>query len=156
MTTETTDGWDNTTETTGAWGDPMLVIDTNTYAGNIERELCAACTGQTGECEVGQDVADKYDGPDLEDAISRRPDEHGCWRPVTIYPTPGLSVRGGHPVYQSVRIFLTRELTPEELAGIKARAEAYARAPSSAFTRRFRITGYRLVRERTVTQARAV
>lgn len=35
----------------------ILVADTNQYAGNFERELCAYITGQYGECSVGADIA---------------------------------------------------------------------------------------------------
>ncbi len=32
----------------------LFVIDTDTYAGNFEREMCAYVTGQIGECEVSR------------------------------------------------------------------------------------------------------
>jgi hypothetical protein len=70
-----------------------FVIDTDTYAGNFERELCAYITGVVGECGVGQGIADKLDGNSavekIETYIGTEPDEHGCWRPCKIYPTPG-------------------------------------------------------------------
>ena len=34
-----------------------FVIDTNEYAGNFEREMCAWLTGQVGECDVGKEMA---------------------------------------------------------------------------------------------------
>ena len=36
------------------WG---FIIDTDQYAGNFERELCAWTTGQIGECEVGKEYS---------------------------------------------------------------------------------------------------
>ncbi len=35
----------------------LFVIDTDTYAGSFEREICAYVTGQIGECEVGKEEA---------------------------------------------------------------------------------------------------
>jgi len=74
----------------------LFVVDTDHYAGNFERELCAFVTGQYGECEVGIETAEearKSMPPELaeefEVGVEHVPDEHGCSRPVTIYPTPG-------------------------------------------------------------------
>lgn len=59
----------------------LFVIDTDRYAGNFERERCAYVTGQIGDCGVGKENA--------EIARQEVPDEHGCARPVSIFPTPG-------------------------------------------------------------------
>jgi hypothetical protein len=73
----------------------LFVIDTDTYAGNFERQMCAYVTGQIGECGVGEENAElaKQEIPDevarLEELIESVPDEHGCHRPVSIFPTPG-------------------------------------------------------------------
>ena len=80
-----------------------FVVDTEQYAGNFERELCAYATGVVGECQVGEDEASLYaqeqpgDNP-FEDIILRLPDEHGCHRPVLTWPTPGWfnDGMGGH------------------------------------------------------------
>ena len=72
----------------------LFVIDTDSYTGNFERELCAYVTGQIGECEVGKEQAQiaQREIPDvvaqLEDLIDQVPDEHGCHRPVSIFPNP--------------------------------------------------------------------
>ena len=76
----------------------ILCIDTNSYAGNFGREMCAYATGTVGDCEVGDREAtaylDKYEEP-LE--TLPMPDEHGCYRPVAIQPTPGYVNDGvGH------------------------------------------------------------
>jgi hypothetical protein len=34
----------------------VFIIDTEQYAGNFEREMCAYCTGILGDCEVGEDA----------------------------------------------------------------------------------------------------
>lgn len=67
------------------WG---LIIQTNEYSGNFERELCAHCTGQTGECGVGDEfvtdeasnmfVYNEEEDEDLEIIMSVA-DDHGCF-----------------------------------------------------------------------------
>lgn len=71
-----------------------LIIDTNQYAGNFERQMCAFLTGHTGECGVGRDMAQIYK-EDTGDAkltkfrnVISVPDEHGCSRPVSIHTNP--------------------------------------------------------------------
>lgn len=77
-----------------------LIIDTEQYAGNFERELCAYLTGKVGACGVGQEMAEKYiedverdgdvlDYEDFFENVCEKPDEHGCYRPCEIYPTEG-------------------------------------------------------------------
>ncbi len=69
----------------------LVVIDTDSYAGNFERDLCAYITGTVGECGVGDDMAALFkEETGLEPLPTMwEPDEHGCHRPVTSYPTPG-------------------------------------------------------------------
>lgn len=70
-----------------------FIIDTENYAGNFERKMCAFCTGQIGECEVGENEADRFneevEGNPFEDKVYSRPDDNGCRRPVAILETPG-------------------------------------------------------------------
>lgn len=80
-----------------------IVIDTENYAGSFEREMCAYVTGIFGECEVGQDLAEFYSSEIksfewLESEVKKKPDEHGCHRPVSISPTPGW-YNNGHGEY---------------------------------------------------------
>jgi len=86
----------------------IFAIDTDTYAGSFERQMCAYISGRIGECEVGKKEADIYfkeefgspkeelnfKDQDAFDFIIDQPDEHGCFRPVSIYPTPGLFNHG--------------------------------------------------------------
>lgn len=74
-----------------------FVIDTNKYAGNFERKMCAYITGQIGECGVGDKIAEiarcqisKDILKCLDNNIVFKPDEHGCCRPCEIYPTSGF------------------------------------------------------------------
>ena len=99
-------------DTSRTWA---VVIDTDTYAGNFERQLTAFCTGHVGECNVGQELAAKFDaevGDGTEDdpfladdeteedvpMITTLADEYGHYRPCAIHSNPrwfndGL---GGH------------------------------------------------------------
>jgi hypothetical protein len=74
-----------------------VIIDTNKYAGNFERELCAYCTGIIGECEVGDDLVPSFQEyiktigwkeNKFEEVVAQVADDHGCERPVSIYPNP--------------------------------------------------------------------
>ena len=102
-----------------AW---IFVIDTDKYAGNFEREMCAFMTGIIGECGIGVEEAQlyyeqtglspkdidwdktpvEYADEDLENPfcwfVTKKQDEYGCYRPVSIWPTPGWFNHGlgGH------------------------------------------------------------
>jgi hypothetical protein len=110
-----------------------IVFDTDAYAGNFEREMCAFITGRYGDCGVGSDIAEVV-LPELrhfydwyKDKVTQEPDEHGCWRPASIWPSPALS--GTVPQYNSVAIFV-EEFPPEDvLVEMAARAQAFVNAP---------------------------
>lgn len=74
----------------------LFLVDTPTYAGSFEREMCAHVTGQIGDCEVGREYAEEFraecpqEYAALDRLIERQPDEHGNYRPVSIYATPGF------------------------------------------------------------------
>ena len=124
--------------------DYLFVIDTDSYAGNFEREMCAFMTGRIGECEVGQRTANEFVdefGEKFEDKIYDAPDDHGCCRPATCYPTPGFSNLGGgkivpvqneedikYPAYHSVAISFSERLDNDELKFLVVRAEEYAKS----------------------------
>lgn len=106
-----------------------LIVETNKYTGNFERELCAFATGYIGECEVGEKQAalatkafaemglDKYA---LDGYIGQMGDENGCRRPVSIWCAEGNSS------YEDLIIFLEHPLTPKLFEIVKARIELYA------------------------------
>lgn len=82
-----------------------LVVDTNRYAGNFERESIAFATGRVGECGVGMGEAceaeEDLSAEQLEwwaEHVIANVDEHGVSRPAFIYPTPGMFNNGvgGH------------------------------------------------------------
>lgn len=112
-------------------GDFIFIVDTNSYAGNFEREMTAFCTGQYGECGVGEETADAFfrDHPDMADdfasIISHVPDEHGCHRPTSIWTTPGWWNDGmGNEWPDSMRG------TPEALAEYRRSLEQYLKSSS--------------------------
>lgn len=84
----------------------LLVIDTDSYSGNFERELTAYLTGQVGECGVGDKMAEifvedaKTNKPpvNFDNEVFSEPDDKGCARPCIIFPTPGWynDGMGGH------------------------------------------------------------
>lgn len=78
-----------------------FIIDTDSYSGNFERQMCAYITGQIGGCGVGAELAtiaqkelDKKILKKFEDEIESVADEHGCSRPCVIYDTPGYFNNG--------------------------------------------------------------
>ena len=102
----------------------MIVVKTNQYTGNFERELCAYATGALGECEVGQKAAAAFQDEIEEDfwAISdlceHEADDRGCRRPVSIWNMDGRK-------YEELAIFLTDKPSDEELKIIAQRIRAY-------------------------------
>jgi hypothetical protein len=67
-----------------------FVIDTDSYAGNFERELCAYITGVVGDCGVG---SRKIEFDEIE-GVAQVADDNGCYRPCAIYETPGYFNNG--------------------------------------------------------------
>lgn len=75
-----------------------VIIHTNKYAGNFEREMCAYITGHIGDCGVGSNLVDEKYTPMFEPYILQIDEENtGCKRPVKIYPNPRYANNGlGH------------------------------------------------------------
>jgi len=153
----------------------LFVVDTDAYAGNFEREMCAYMTGQIGECGVGGVLAAlaRVEIPNvvaqLEDLIEQVPDEHGCHRPVSILPNPryGNDGHGNHalltegnkpqfplPAYNGLAIYF-HSIPPSGLMdSIKARAKKFAsgKVKTKDYTPQGKITieGFRLLEQQTV------
>jgi hypothetical protein len=113
----------------------VIIFDTDSYAGNFEREMCAYVTGQYGECEVGRELAEAV-LPTLSHAdwyekhVVSEPDEHGCWRPTSIWPN---AVEPTHS-YESVAIFVD-EFPPLEVWNeMLARARAFCSSETPGLT----------------------
>lgn len=84
----------------------MIVIDTDAYSGNFEREMCGYCTGANWEYAEEEFVnmyRNDFGIPDDEDSqfqdvLIHIMNEHGASEPCSIFPTPGFfnNGMGGH------------------------------------------------------------
>ena len=76
----------------------LFVIDTNEYAGNFGRQMCAYLTGEVGECGGGKEMAELFhkevNEPNLFVNVASCSDEDGCSRPAIIYPNPRYANNG--------------------------------------------------------------
>lgn len=154
-----------------------FVIDTEEYAGSFEREMCAYITAQVGECGVGDDMASDARDQLSDSAVNwfannveKHPDEHGCYRPAAIHPTPGWcnDGRGNHsrgdaekhyPAFLSVAIYLSSKPSEELVALMAERAKKFAlERPDEpeGNAQPLTVTGFRLIQERvTETELQA-
>ena len=141
----------------------VFIIDTNQYAGNFEREMCAYCTGMIGQCEVGEEMvalfeedfkleADKHqeDNPFMDYVNLWVMDDHGCGRPTSIW----RNSRGAD--YNSVAIFFHQEPTEEHIKIMKERAQNFAyNRPDEAdcwkSSKRMGILGFKLLKQEVTT-----
>lgn len=99
----------------------VIVIDTDHYAGNFEREMCAYITGQYGECGVGKETADRVSSEIKnlswwQENIAEETDEHQCHRPTSIWPTPGWFNNGMGKSFRDVpeQYEVARQMAVEE------------------------------------------
>lgn len=92
-----------------------IVIKTNQYAGNFERELCAHLTGIVGECEVGEEYVDEEIAEIFEQSIDTPADDNGTRRPV------GLGSPNEGATSNDVVIYFYSEPTKEQVQIIKER-----------------------------------
>lgn len=105
-----------------------LLINTNSYAGNFEREMTAYCTGVIGECEVGEELIESFNNEiaskfniqsdHFEDILEQRSDEDGCYRPCQIEK----SETGD---YNTVGINFINEPTTDDIEIIKFAAHKF-------------------------------
>ena len=61
-----------------------VIIQTNKYAGNFEREMCAFITGHIGECEVGKKFMNNITESEQKILGDIMHKGEGCLRPVDI------------------------------------------------------------------------
>ena len=109
-------------EATGNFG---LIISTDQYAGNFERELCAYLTGETGyEDPTGEDFIVKNEITVNFDNIDQVPDEHGTYRPVTITPN-------SNKIYNDVCIWFETTPTAKQIDFIKNRVNGFSKFRSN-------------------------
>lgn len=124
----------------------IFIIDTDKYAGNFEREMCAYMTGQVGDCGVGEDIAEDFEDQfpseykKFEAIILKVPDDSGCFRPVQIEPIKSTIA------YNAVGINFSERPHEKLIEFMKSRAKEFAKAI------KLKISGYRLVKEETIRQ----
>ncbi|HMC00498.1 MAG TPA: hypothetical protein VKN14_05620 [Flavobacteriaceae bacterium] len=120
----------------------ILIIDTNSYAGNFERQITAFCTGMVGEYGIGDDYAKMFKEahPDYVeeflDIVTQWPDDHGC--PTAIWRTK----KGGK--YNSVAIFFDKKPSKKQLEFIKNQALKFS--SMSKYKGPSKILGLRLIK----------
>lgn len=152
----------------------MFVIDTDSYAGNFERDMCAYVTGLYGDCSVGEEIALSVQSElaGYEFDVESRPDDKGCFRPASIYPTPGWSNNGNgkhtpkdpglvetydYPAYNSVAIYFYEKPSEGLIEVMKTRARVFAKGTLRRLTPgKIKIEGFRLIQEETVTTSENV
>ena len=110
----------------------IFVVDTDHYAGNFERPMTAYVTGCVGECGVGQKEAEMFMdavpsslGKRIDDIIESVPDDHGCCRPASIYPTPGPRKQTHYEQYNSVAMFFSKRPEGDLLELMVERTKEY-------------------------------
>ncbi len=117
----------------------LLIVDTENYSGNFERQLVAFATGCFGDCGVGDTEAQLARQQMThyawweENIIEQEDEDHGadCMRPASICPTPGWlnngmgyhfradsdeaeTIEGRYPAYLSVKM-VVEQLPPQEV-----------------------------------------
>lgn len=125
----------------------QFIIDTDSYAGNFERELCGYCTGHwDGETHGGKQAAifNEEVGDECFDNIAYTVLEHdgyGYTSCVTIEAEPTTHQ------YNSVAIFFDEKPTKEQINLMKQRAEKYSKGGKDVIGRYlgFKVIGYRLM-----------
>ena len=125
----------------------VLVIDTDSYSGNFERELTAYLTGVIGECGVGDKLAARFRQDaktskppvDFEKLLLQVPDEKGCARPCTIWSTPGWYNDGYGEHYkegdEKRALAASKEKAKNELKPRIAQHEAHLEKPYAGWTK---------------------
>ncbi len=126
-----------------------VIIDTDSYAGNFERELCAYVTGHWDDSTHGGDQAkvfeDEVGEPNpFEDYVSFIIDEHGLRTPVCLEYTP--KELGDYNMC-SVGIVFKKRPTPELIQLVKDRAYKFENK-GLIFNRpvKLKILGFRLLK----------
>lgn len=95
----------------------IFVIDTDSYAGNFERQMCAYLTGDIGESEVGKEEREAY----LEE-VGEKDSDLTCilnGKPSSIWP----SLKG----YNSVAIYLYNRPEDDLISRWKERAVKFCK-----------------------------
>jgi len=110
----------------------QLVVKTNCYAGNFEREMCAYMTGQIGDCEVGGKFVKEEIKEKFEDKISGEVDDNGTFRPVALDDENS----------DNFVIFLEEKLSKEDVKFLEKRAKLFEKErPYKYLDKKFKFLG---------------
>lgn len=118
----------------------QVLVKTNSYAGNFERELCAFMTGHIGECEVGSELVNPDVKAKFENFIRTMPDDHACYRPVALDDDDA----------NNMIIFLEGPLTAEQMNLLERRAHLFETTrPYQYLDVNFKFLGLELIKVTT-------
>jgi len=98
--------------------DYAILIKTDSYAGNFEREMCAHVTGHIGECGVGDEYVDESLTEKFDGYVTQEPDDNGCYRPAALGYDLGYS-------NDDVVIWFDKKPTQEHIDIIKERLNTF-------------------------------
>ena len=126
----------------------LFIINTDQYAGNFERELCAFCTGVIGACGVGETEQNKFIKDYNEDKVDemcelleQRCENEGCERPVSVsFPNTSLE------------IYFYNKPTQEVIDMIKERANRFELKDWNGKSKPLSILGFKLKIETTIVE----
>lgn len=114
-----------------------IIIETDKYAGNFEREMTAFMTGAVDDYDIGAELkpifkeeCSKEISLEIENLVEFKPDDHGTYRPCAIRPNKNGS-------YNFVEIYLCQKPRKEILELLKERAFKYAQNKSTYDALRF-------------------
>ena len=101
-----------------------FIVDTDSYAGNFEREMTAFVTGQIGECEVGKEIIQEdFDYGGFSQIVYKLPADNGCYRPTAIWEVE--YEKDGRKPYNAVAMFLNERPSAEMLELMKSRVALF-------------------------------
>lgn len=126
----------------------IFIVDTNKYAGNFTRELCAFTTGIVGASGTGKKEAERFfqeigliseedrllKNPFIDIVVEIPRDSQCCCTPCSIW---------GNEI-NSVAIFLCERPPDELIITMKARARTFCNE------QKIRIKNFRLIRKQSV------
>lgn len=108
-----------------------IIVRTDSYGGNFERELCAHLTGIVGDCGVGDNYVELDIEEIFENNIKQISDDHGCFRPVSL----GGCEKTREFNSNDVVIWFDSIPTTEQKELLKERAETFNEIHTSRYVR---------------------
>lgn len=103
------------------WG---FIIDTDSYAGSFESEMCSYLTGAVGEHDDPSAIDEYEDYSLFKDEIVAVMSENGAYYYASIYLTEGYSKNKKH-FYNSVCIFFRKKPTKKQISFMKEKVKTF-------------------------------